>query len=472
MGRRKKPITLKEVRFTGIADRGKTVGRDPEGRVVFVDRGPVPGDVADVLVLRKRKGFFQGKVTEYHAYSDDRVEPFCDHFGVCGGCKWQHIDYQAQLRQKHQVVLDALNRIGKVDVGEIRPIMGSLDTQYYRNKLEFSFSNKRWLLPDELNDPTIDMEKEVLGFHPPGAFDKVVDIQHCWLQPDPSNLIRNTARDLAHELDLPFYDARTHEGFMRNMMLRITELGEVLVLVAFGSDDPDKYRPFLDGLLERVPTINSLYYCINTKVNDFLLDLPLELYHGKPYVEEALGDVRFRIGPKSFFQTYTRQAKRLYDVVVEFADLSGTENVYDLYTGIGSIGLYVAQQARQVVGIEEIEAAIADAKVNAEINKIDNAVFYAGDVKDILTSDFAERHGKPDLLITDPPRAGMHPDVVAMLLQLGAPRMVYVSCNPATQARDLNLLSSDYRVEKIQPVDMFPHTHHIESIALLVHKTS
>jgi len=467
MGRKKKRKVLHKVHFTGIADKGKTVGRDEEGRVVFVDRGPVPGDVADVLVLRKRKGVMRGKVLEFHELSDDRVEPFCEHFGVCGGCKWQHLSYEAQLRHKHQVVADALLRIGKLDIGEFRPIMGSEQTTYYRNKMEFSFSNRRWLTAEELNDPEVDMEANVLGLHAPGAFDKVIDITQCWLQPDPSNHLRNTARDLAQEQNLSFYDARKHEGFLRNMMLRVADTGEVLLLVAFGEDDPERYRPFLDGLLQRVDGITSLYYCINTKVNDFLLDLPLQLYHGEGYVEDKLGEVRFRIGPKSFFQTNTRQARRLYDVVVEFADLQGTDNVYDLYTGIGSIALYVAGQAGQVVGIEEIEAATADAQENARINEIDNAVFYAGDVKNILTADFAERHGKPDVLITDPPRAGMHPEVVAMLLQLEAPRMVYVSCNPATQARDMNLLAQKYRVVKVQPVDMFPHTHHIENVALL-----
>lgn len=470
MGRRKKQKILQDVRFTGIADRGKTVGRDPEGRVVFVDRGPAPGDVADVLVLRKRKGFFQGRIVEYKELSADRTQPFCQHFGICGGCKWQHISYEAQLRHKHQVVQDALLRIGKLDIGEFRPIMGSVDTTYYRNKMEFSFSSRRWLTKEELNDPTVDVAQDVLGFHAPGAFDKVVDIEHCWLQPDPSNTIRNIARELALQQGLSFYDAKNHEGFLRNMMLRITDVGEVLLLVAFGADDPERYQPFLDGLLERLDSITALYFCINTKVNDFLLDLPLHLYHGKPYVEDRLGDVRFRIGPKSFFQTNTRQARRLYDVVVDFADLQGTENVYDLYTGIGSIALYVASRARQVVGIEEIEAAIADARVNAQINDIRNTVFYAGDVKDILTPAFAEKHGAPDLLITDPPRAGMHPQVVDMLLQLEAPRMVYVSCNPATQARDLQILSAKYRVDKVQPVDMFPHTHHIENVALLKRK--
>lgn len=470
MGRRKKQKILEDVRFTGIADRGKTVGRDPEGRVVFVDRGPAPGDVADVLVLRKRKGFFQGRIVEYKELSADRTQPFCQHFGICGGCKWQHISYEAQLRHKHQVVQDALLRIGKLEIREFLPIMGSVDTTYYRNKMEFSFSSRRWLTKEELNDPTVDVAQDVLGFHAPGAFDKVVDIEHCWLQPDPSNAIRNIARELALQQGLSFYDAKNHEGFLRNMMLRITDVGEVLLLVAFGADDPERYQPFLDGLLERLDSITALYFCINTKVNDFLLDLPLHLYHGKPYVEDRLGDVRFRIGPKSFFQTNTRQARRLYDVVVDFADLQGTENVYDLYTGIGSIALYLASRARQVVGIEEIDAAIADAQVNAQINDIRNTVFYAGDVKDILTPAFAEKHGEPDLLITDPPRAGMHPQVVNMLLQLEAPRMVYVSCNPATQARDLQILSAKYRVDKVQPVDMFPHTHHIENVALLKRK--
>lgn len=465
MGRRKKPRLVKEVTFTGFADKGKSVGRDEEGRVIFVEE-VVPGDIADVLVLRKRKGTFQGVAQQIHTYSPDRVEPVCEHFGVCGGCKWQHLSYEAQLRHKQQVVEDAMRRIGKIDSACLEPIVGGTSTTYYRNKLEFAFSNRRWLTKEEI-DTDISNQADVLGFHRAGAFDKVVDIQHCWLQGEPSNKIRNRIREMAQERGDSFYDLKANTGFLRHLLIRVTRIGEVLVILSFGEDNPQKIKEFLQEVLEEFPEITTLTYCINTKLNDYIFDLEMTCFHGKGYIEEQLGHVRFKIGPKSFFQTNTEQAKVLYDTVIEFADLKGTENVYDLYTGIGSIALYVAQQCRQVVGIEEIAAAIVDAEENAKLNTIDNAIFYAGDVKDILTTAFAEKHGKPDLLITDPPRAGMHPKVVEMLIELAAPRMVYVSCNPATQARDLQLLESVYAVKKIRPVDMFPHTHHIESVALL-----
>jgi 23S rRNA (uracil1939-C5)-methyltransferase len=465
MGRRRKPQIFEKVSFTGIADKGKSVGRDEQGRVVFVEE-VAPGDVADVLVIRKRKGVWVGVAQQMHEYSPDRTEPFCKHYWHCGGCKWQHLKYEAQVRHKQKVVEDTLARIGKVDIKEMLPIKGAEATTHYRNKLEFSFSNKRWLTPEELNTE-VSNEEDVLGFHRAGAFDKVIDIEECWLQPDPSNELRNGIRALAIEQGLSFHDAREHVGFMRQVMFRITSLGEVLVLMSFHEDKPELYKPFMDALLARFPNITTLCYCINTKLNDFLFDLDMYTYYGKGYVEEKLGHVRFKVGPKSFFQTNTFQAEALYNTVVDFADLKGEENVYDLYTGIGSIGLYVAQHCKQVVGIEEIPEAIEDAKKNAALNDIDNCVFYAGDVKDILTPEFAVKHGKPDLLITDPPRAGMHAKVVDMLLQLEAPRMVYVSCNPATQARDLQLLSEKYEVLKSQAVDMFPHTHHIENVVLL-----
>ncbi len=470
MGRRKKYKILEKVRFHGIADRGKGVGRTEEGQVVFADKA-VPGDVADVLVTKKRKGFLMGRVTQFHEYSSDRVESFCEHFGTCGGCKWQGLDYQAQLRHKDQVVKDALQRIGKVEVGAFQPILGSATTQYYRNKLEFSFSSKKWL-PAELLNTDVSNEQDVLGFHPAGAFDKIIDINHCWLQPEPSNAIRNKIRAIAIEQGLDFYDAKIHQGFMRTLMIRVTSLQEVMVLIAFARPDEKAIKKMLDAVRDNFPDITSLYYCINTKQNDFMFDLPMQFYAGKDHILEQLGETKFKIYPKSFFQTNTEQAKALYDVVVDFAELQGTENVYDLYTGLGSIALYMADHCKQVVGIEEVEDAIKGAKENAVLNKVENATFYAGDVKDILTDQFAQDHGKPDLLITDPPRAGMHPDVVKMLLKLEAPRMVYVSCNPSTQARDVQLLSEKYVVEKVRPVDMFPHTHHIESVALLKLKTN
>ncbi len=466
MGRKRKKITLDKVDFTGIADRGKAVGRDPEGKVVFAT-GPVPGDTARVIVSKKRKGFFLGEVQEYYSFSGDRTLPFCQHYDFCGGCKWQHMQYAAQLRHKEQVVKDALQRIGKVQVGAFEPILGSEETVFYRNKLEFSFSNRRWLTPEELGQEALSNQADVLGFHPPGAFDKIIDIEKCWLQPEPSNHIRNTIRDLAKQQDLSFYDIREHKGFLRTMMLRTTSLGEVLLLIAFGEDKPEARSSFLEALMEALPEISSVYYCINTKLNDFMMDLEMVHVAGTEKVEEHLGQVRFKIGPKSFFQTNTRQAERLYDLALEFADLKGEENVYDLYTGLGSIALYLAKSCKQVVGIEEIPAAIEDARNNARFNGVNNTKFYAGDVREILTLEFAQIHGRPDLLITDPPRAGMHPDVVRMLLQLRSPKIVYISCNPSTQARDVQVLSEAYEVIRSRPVDMFPHTHHIENVALL-----
>ncbi|MEZ5041116.1 MAG: 23S rRNA (uracil(1939)-C(5))-methyltransferase RlmD [Saprospiraceae bacterium] len=468
MGRRKKPQLVPAIAFTGFADKGKSVGRDEQGRVVFAE-GVVPGDVADVLIMKKRKGTFQGIVQHIQTYSADRVEPFCTHFGVCGGCRWQHLDYAAQLRHKQKIVVDAMQRIGKIDVSCIEPITGAAHTRYYRNKLEFAFSNRRWLTKEELS-ADVSNQQDVLGFHRAGAFDKVVDIEHCWLQSEPSNQIRNQIRTMAHHRGDDFYDLRANKGFLRHLLVRVTSIGETLVIISFAENDPKKISQFLQEVKAALPQITALFYCINTKLNDYIFDLEMVNFDGKAYIEEQLGHVRFKIGPKSFFQTNSSQAKVLYDSVLEFAELKGTENVYDLYTGLGSIALYVANQCKQVVGIEEIEAAIVDAHENATLNQIENAVFYAGDVKDILTADFASRHGSPDLLITDPPRAGMHPAVVEMLIELAPPRIVYVSCNPATQARDLNLLSEAYEVKKIRPVDMFPHTDHIESVALLVHK--
>lgn len=463
--RRRKKITIERVKITGIADKGKGVGRDEEGRVVFVER-VAPGDLVDVQVVKKKQGYFMGFPIHTHHFSEERIPAFCQHYEVCGGCKWQHISYEAQMKYKFQVVQDALERIAKVEVGELLPIIPAKNTTYYRNKMEFTFSNKKWLTKEEISNGDTNFE-DVLGFHKAGAYDKIVDVKHCWLQEDPSNVMRNGIKALAIKHELSFYDVKENEGMMRHILFRITKLGEILVIFSFHHDEKEKLFPFMDEVLEQFPQITSLVYCINPKVNDYILDLDMITYHGKGYVEEQLGHVRFKIGPKSFFQTNTEQAKVLYDKVVEFANLQGTENVYDLYTGIGSIAQYVAQNAKQVVGIEEIEDAIKDARVNAELNGIDNSIFYAGSVRNILTDEFAATHGKPDLLITDPPRVGMHPKVVKMLLQLEAPRMVYVSCNPSTQARDMNLLSEKYRVVKVQPVDMFPHTHHIESVALL-----
>jgi len=467
MGRRRKrkPITLEQVEITGVADKGKGVGRDAEGRVVFVER-VAPGDVVDVKVIRKKKGFMEGFPLAYHKMSAERVEPFCEHFNVCGGCKWQHLAYSSQVFHKGKVVREAIERIGKIQAKEFLPIVPCTKTVSYRNKLEYAFSNKRWLTKEELDSDISNLE-DVLGFHRSGAFDKIVDIKKCWLQEDPSNKLRLAVKAIALEQELSFHDLRMHEGMMRHIMIRLTDLGELMLIVSFFEDDKKKIKAFLDEVAERVPELTTIYYCVNSKLNDYIGDLDMVLYKGKGHIEEKLGHVRFKIGPKSFFQTNSSQAKILYDKVVEFAGLSGEENVYDLYTGVGSIALYVAKYCKHVVGIEEVPEAILDAVENAKMNGTTNCTFYAGDVKNILTTEFSEKHGKPDLVITDPPRAGMHAEVVKMFLELESPKIVYVSCNPATQARDLNLLSEKYDLVKIQPVDMFPHTHHVEIVALL-----
>lgn len=457
---------MEGVSITGIAAKGKGVGRTETGQVVFVEK-TVPGDVVDVLVLKKKSGYMHGKPIQFHTLSEQRTEPFCEHFGICGGCQWQHASYEAQLAYKEDIVRNAVQRIGKVEVQEFFPIIRAEPSVYYRNKLEFTFSNKRWLTDEELKDKAVSNHEDVLGFHRPGGFDKIVDIKHCWLQEEPSNEIRLALKRIGIEQELPFFDLVAQEGFLRQMMIRVSTLGEVLLIIAFYENDQERIQKYLDAVLEEFPQLTTLLYCINPKPNDFMGDLDMITYHGKGYIEEHLREVRFKVGPKSFFQTNTRQAEVLYDVIVDFAELDGTQNVYDLYTGVGSIALYVSRACKQVVGIEEIKEAIEDAKVNAAWNNIDNCVFYAGDVKDILSEEFSLKHGKPDLVITDPPRAGMHPKVIDLFLQLEAPRIVYVSCNPATQARDLQLLSEKYTVEKMQPVDMFPHTHHIENVALL-----
>ncbi|MBX2890892.1 MAG: 23S rRNA (uracil(1939)-C(5))-methyltransferase RlmD [Saprospiraceae bacterium] len=466
----KKHTVAQNIAIHGIADRGKGVGRTADGLAVFVE-GAVPGDVVDVFIQKKKGGFAEGKVERIVKPSPDRAEPFCEHFSVCGGCKWQNLDYQAQLRHKQQVVEDALLRIGKIQVGEMLPILGAPETVFYRNKLEFGFSNKRWLLPGEMDAAasveTSPANLNALGFHKAGFFDKIIDIEHCWLQAEPSNALRNTCRQIAFEQNLAFYDLRTHKGFLRNLMVRLATTGETMLLVSFARNDAAAIRRYLDAILEKFPDLTTLVYTVNTKLNDSMFDLEMIPYFGKGYVVEQLGGLKFKIGPKSFFQTNSLQGKRLYDVAADFAGLTGEENVYDLYTGTGSIALYLARQCRQVVGIEEVPEAIADAEENMRLNGITNAVFYAGDVKQVLTAEFAERHGRPDVVITDPPRAGMHEKAVRFLLELAAPRIVYVSCNPATQARDLQWLSEKYATLKAQPVDMFPHTHHIENVALL-----
>ena len=469
MPRRRKnrfPERIEQVRITGLADKGFCVGKTPEGMTVFVE-DVAPGDVVDVRPFHKKKKLLFAAPTKFIERSSERVEPFCQHFGVCGGCKWQHFAYAGQLREKERMVHDAFARIGKVEVEQWEPILGSTDIQYYRNKLEFGCANRRWLTTEEIGTD-IDNEVPVIGFHKAGAYDKLIQIEHCHLQHGPSNELRNGLRALATELGVSFFDMRERHGLLRQLMVRTTTTGQCMLVVAFFADERDTIIRFLDAALARFSgQISSLFYCINPKVNEYLMDLKMVHYAGTDYVTERLGQVAFRIGPKSFFQTNTAQAERLYAIAADYAGLTGTENVYDLYTGIGSIALYLAGRCRQMVGIEEIAAAIDDARVNAELNGVTNATFYAGDVRAILTEEFATVHGRPDVLITDPPRAGMHPKVVDMLLQLCAPRLVYVSCNPATQARDLALLAAKYVVMRSRPVDMFPHTSHVENVVCL-----
>ena len=467
MGRRhrRQPKAFADVKITGIADRGAVVGRDPEGTVVFA-RGPVPGDAVD-LVAKKKKGVYQeGTVTTYRSFAERRQVPFCKHFGACGGCSFQHMSYALQLEAKATLVRDAFERIGKLDIG-LEPILGAPADRGYRNKMEYAYSDRRWLTEEEMALGHA-MERPALGFHRRGAWNKVLDITECHLENAPGNQLRNTLRDVAIEQGLSFYDEGAHEGLLRKAMQRVLASGEVMLVLMLGEDDPEAVRQYVDTVLARCPFLTTVYTVVNTKLNDSMYGLKPVLDYGEPNVTEAFGHVRFRIGPMSFFQTNTLQAVRLYDVVAEYAALTGKENVYDLYAGVGSIGLYLARGARQVVAIEEVAPAIEDAEANAALNGIGNFVGYAGDVGEILTEAFAKTHGAPDVVITDPPRAGMHADVVAMLLQLRAPRLVYVSCNPATQARDLRLLvEGGYVVRRARPVDMFPQTPHCESVAVL-----
>jgi len=467
MARRKRTKKIvKNLKVHGIADKGLAVARDEEGLVYFV-KGAVPGDVIDMLVLRKKKGFQTGIVNEFISYSPKRIEPVCEHFGLCGGCKWQNLAYPDQLDFKSENVIAAITRIAKLDAKIIAPIIGSKLTTLYRNKLEYSFSTKRWLTDEEINSDATDLQNPALGFHAPGTFDKIIDVDTCHLQDDKTNDIRNWFKAYANRKELSYYDIRGHQGFFRNLIIRNTTLGEWMVNIVLGENQKEEILTLCKNLIQDFPFITTLFYTINKKVNDTILDQNVICYHGPGFIKEQLGELTFKIGPKSFFQTNSTQAKVLYDKVIEMAGLTGDENLYDLYTGTGSIALYLAEHCNKVVGIETVKEAIEDAHYNKEQNKISNADFLVGDVKDVLTTSFKEKYGYPDVIVTDPPRAGMHKEVVETLLELKAKKIVYVSCNPATQARDLLILSEIYNVTRVQPVDMFPHTSHIESIALL-----
>lgn len=430
----------------------------------------VPGDVADVRVYGNKKTYAFAAIEKLITASPDRAETFCDHFGTCGGCKWQQMSYEAQLRYKQQQVTDAFDRIGKFPYAPMDPIIGSAETTYYRNKLEFSFTDRKWLEKMDMKDEIAPEDHVGLGYHIPGRFDKVFDVHECFLQPDLSNQIRNAVRDFAKENGYPFFNLYSQEGFMRNMILRNNLAGEWMVIFGFREDDKEKREKLLTYIRDRFPQITSLLYVINTKKNDTIFDLDMHVFHGNDHLIESLEEFRFKIGPKSFFQTNTAQTLNLYGKAREFAGLTGKENVYDLYTGVGTIALFVSKHARQVVGIEYVETAIEDAKINAALNNITHTHFYAGDMKDVLNDELMAKHGRPDVIITDPPRAGMHPDVVQKILDVAPEKVVYVSCNPATQARDIALMTDKYEVTRVQPVDMFPHTHHVENIALLTLK--
>ncbi len=468
MGKKKNLPLLEDFEITGVAAEGKSLGRWND-MVVFIPYG-APGDIANVKITRKKHSFCEGVIDTLIKPSEVRVEPMCQHFGVCGGCKWQHLPYYYQLQCKQQQVVDALERIAKVPLPEMSPILGSKKTTFYRNKLEFTFSNKCWLTTEQMQSGEEFPNRNAVGFHITGGFDKVLNIEKCWLQDDISNQIRLFLRDYTQERGYSFYDIRNNVGFMRMMMVRTASTGELMLVVVFSEDNQAAIDDVMGALKERFPQITSLMYVINLKVNDSLNDQEFILYSGRDYIEEEMEGLKFRVGPKSFYQTNSEQAYELYKVAREFAGLTGNELVYDLYTGTGTIANFVSRQAREVIGIEYVPEAIEDAKLNSEVNGITNTRFYAGDMKDVLTREFVAHHGIPDVMIVDPPRAGMHEDVVRVILDAEPRRIVYVSCNPATQARDIAMLDKKYRVEAIQPVDMFPHTHHVENVVLLSHK--
>lgn len=464
--RKKKELPLLEqIEITDVAAEGKALAR-VDDLVVFIPFG-APGDIVDIQIFKKKHKYAEGRIVRFHRKSSLRAEPVCSHFGYCGGCKWQHLPYDEQLRFKQQQVFDNLSRIGKVELPEFLPILGSAKTQFYRNKLEFSFSNKSWLTPEQMSSAEEFECRNALGFHIPGMFDKVLDIRKCWLQDDISNQIRLVTREFALENGYSFFDLRNQIGCMRNMIVRTSSTGEIMLIVVFYEDDQQRIDAMMQHLADRFPQITSLLYVINQKANDTITDQTVHLFRGRDFIYESMEGLQFKIGPKSFYQTNSDQAYELYKVAREFAGLTGDELVYDLYTGTGTIANFVARQCRRVIGIEYVPEAIEDAKVNAELNRLDNTLFFAGDMKDILTPDFIQEHGRPDVIITDPPRAGMHDDVIKTILLAQPERVVYVSCNPATQARDLNLLDERYRVARVRPVDMFPHTQHVENVVLL-----
>lgn len=466
LGRRNKNLPFYEkVTITDIGAEGKAIAKH-DGMVLFTTH-VIPGDVVDLQVTKRRTKYQEAKVVRIHENSPDRIPAFCEHFEVCGGCKWQYLPYEKQLYYKQKQVVDQLTRIGRIELPEILPIKGSANSTFYRNKLEFTFSDRRWLTDEEIKSNEEFNDMNVLGFHVQGMFDKVLDIRKCWLQPDPSNDIRNAIKQYALSNNLPFFNLKNKSGFLRTLIIRTTLTGEVMVILTFFHENQKEREALLDFIHEKFPEITSLLYVINEKGNDTITDQEINVYKGLDHITEEMEGLKFKIGPKSFFQTNSLQAYELYKVAREFASLTGNEVIYDLYTGTGTIANFIARDAKKVIGIEYVPEAIADAVTNSEMNGIQNTLFFAGDMKDILTESFIAENGSPDVIITDPPRAGMSDEVINTILSASPQRIVYVSCNPATQARDLNLLNVNYKVTKVQPVDMFPHTHHVENVALL-----
>ena len=469
--KKNKKIILTNVLVEDYAAEGKSLAH-VDGKVIFIDKA-VPGDVVDIRLLKNKKDWGEGHPVFFHSYAADRLEPFCSHFGVCGGCKWQMLPYPKQLQYKQQQVADQLKRIGHIQLPEMMPIIGGTEQRYYRNKLEFTFANKKYLTNEEVKNEAISQYENVAGFHAPGVFDKVVDIDVCYLQHEPTNRIRKLVKNFAIANSYTFYDIRMHTGWLRTMQVRLCTTGEIMVNIVVAHQQDEWLKALLDHVMEQEPSITTLLYTINQKWNDSLYDQTPIAWHGPGFAMETLStgsfgeDFKFKIGPKSFFQTNTKQAENLYRITRDFAELDGTQTVYDLYCGTGSIGIFVSRLAKKIIGVEMIDAAIADAKENAALNNITHAEFFAGDVADVCNEAFFTKHGRPDVIITDPPRAGMHEKLVKQILYMDAPIVVYVSCNPATQARDLKLLDEKYEVTKMQPVDMFPHTHHIENVVQL-----
>ncbi len=469
MGRRnKKPILLKDISFFDAGAKGVAVGKAEDGKMVMV-KNAIPGDVADVQVFKKRRNYYQGNAVQFSTYSEHRTEPKCEYFGVCGGCKWQNMDYAQQLHFKEKEVLQNIKRIGGFEEFPCAPITASEETYFYRNKMEFSFSNQRWLTEEEIQNSENIEEKNALGFHLPGMWSKILDLKNCYLQADPSNAIRLFVREWTQKHHIPYFDVKAHEGVMRTLMMRNNHEGDYMLVFQLFQDFPEKESLF-DDLIQAFPAIKTLLYTINPKANDSLYDLDIECYYGEGFLWETMEDLRFKISPKSFFQTNYNQAVKLYQLTRDYANLQGDELVYDLYTGTGTIAQFVAKKARKVIGIESVPQAVEDAKVNASENGIHNCEFYCGDMKNLFNLEFVNEVGTPDVIITDPPREGMHKKVVEQILALAPKRIVYISCNSATQARDLEMLKSTYDITRVHPVDMFPQTHHVENIAVLERK--